>query len=169
MGLLRPVDGDADGEPPGVLLHELLHPGVIAKGAVCGDVYHVLGLPAVVQLKGPAQEICHGLVDEVNFQEWLPADKLNDQAVSVPVIDQLGISGVLGKQQVHTALGCLQIHLPVRLVGLIAVGAAQIALVGDDEGDGFYLPAWEHLWVGVLKLPGVSAAIPQSTSPLPGS
>ena len=102
------------------------------------------------------QEIVRDLIDQINFQQRLPADEFDDHPRCVFGVEvQIGFF-VRIQQHIDKALGDVKTHAVRGLVDLIAVGAAEIAgvrhLKGHDARPGFPARLRKETGKIVLKL-----------------
>ena len=128
MQRLIPIDADSDGKVAVVFADKFLHPLVLEEHAVGGNRDHVVVGPGMAQLECLALKIFDRFIDELNFKQWFTADKVQDDGWG-GVVHKLPL-----KQPVHNLLGRLPAHPAAGLVALVAVGAGQVACLGDTEG-----------------------------------
>ena len=136
--LLRTVDGDAYRQMVAVLGYEALYLRRMVVDAVGRKREAVAVEPVMVQLEHPQFQIVANLVDKLNLQKRLTANKVPYHALLAKLI--------LATQHIVDKRLCRFPRHPLLdiLAYKVTILASQLAVLGDDERDvlhDFFLPS----------------------------
>ena len=126
--LLISVNADGERQVLCPLIQKPLYLRAEVQRSVCGHRRFPARRPWMMQAEGLRHEVVEDLVDQLDFQQRLTADKVKNDPGNLRGRDVLICPLVCGEQHIDGGLGGFKRHLPVRLAALIAVAAAQVAV-----------------------------------------
>lgn len=135
MQLRHTVDADRHGHKLMVLCQQVLHlrgKPHLAVGGKAGPHPRPQGaLPLPALLEPVVQDV----LDQLGFQQRLPADEVQHDALCVPIDKVPGTALPQVDQIIHDPLTRFPAHGSAALVVLVAVRAAQVAVSGHLDGN----------------------------------